>query len=136
MYGNPLWETWDAEKAPELEKVYQDWYLTELRWCNMGVRHPETGQGFGSKTKICSSMPLWSGYGTPDKCQCLTGPGHVTDPLNVLKVQLRLLGEAWEKINHYIFALCPLEQAFRAWITLQLRDPARVDIQRRSIADS
>ena len=106
MYGNPLWWTWDGQRAPEFEKYYQEWYLTELRWCIMGIKDPETGQGFGSKTKVLSSTPLWSGLGTPDKCQCLAGPGHVKEPLTVLKREQRLRVEAWTKISHYIFALC------------------------------
>ena len=66
MYGNTLWPTWDEQQAPELKRCYQDLYLTELRWCTMGVKHPETGQGFGSKTKVLSPVPVWSGHGTPD----------------------------------------------------------------------
>ena len=54
MYGNPLWWTWDAERAPEFRRIYEKYYLTELRWCNMGIKDPETGQGFGSKTKVLS----------------------------------------------------------------------------------
>ena len=127
MYGNPLWWTWDGRQAPEFKKYYQEWYLTELRWCNMGIFDPKTGRGFGSKTKVLSSVPLWIGIGTPDKCQCLEGPGHVMEPLTVLEESQRLRVEAWEMINYFIFALCfscnPLIRYVRY---LQLRDPARV----------
>ena len=58
MYGNPLWWTWDGRQAPEFKKYYQAWYLTEFRWCNMGIFDPKTGQGFGSKTRVLSSVPL------------------------------------------------------------------------------
>ena len=94
------------EKSPELKRYIEEWYLTELRWCNMGVLHPETGEGFGQKTKVLSSIPLWIGNGRPSKCSCLGGPGHVEHPLNVLRAPQRLRVEAWEKINCYIFSLC------------------------------
>ena len=80
MYGNPCWPTWDAQKAPELKECMQKWHVTELRWCQMGVYHPETGEGFGCTTKVLSSIPLTDGPGTPDRCKCLGGPGHVMRP--------------------------------------------------------
>ena len=103
---SPVSMIWDVQRAPELQRCIEDWYLTEFRWCNMGVMHPETGQGFGSTTKVLSSVQLWSGIGRPGKCSCLEGPGHVEHPLNVLRAWQRLRVEAWEKIHHYIFALC------------------------------
>ena len=51
LYGSPLSLIWDVQRAPELKRCTEDWHLTELRWCNMGVVHPETGQGFGSIIK-------------------------------------------------------------------------------------
>ena len=72
----------------------------------LGIKDPKTGQVFGLKTKVLSSIPLWSGKGTPDKCQCLEGPGHVKEPITVLKREQRLRIEAREKINYFIFALC------------------------------
>ena len=55
LYGSPVSLIWDVQRAPELKRCIEDWHLTEFRWCNMGVVHPETGQGFGSKTKVLSS---------------------------------------------------------------------------------
>ena len=91
MYGNPCSPTWGAHQAPEL-----------------GAKDPDTGQGFGPKTKILSSIPLWSGKGEPDHCCCLKdkGPGHVKEPFNVLNGEPRLKVEAWEKVDYFIFALC------------------------------
>ena len=116
---------WDVQRVPELKVLLEDWYLTKFRWCNMGVVHPETGQGFGSTIKVLSSIQLWSGSGRPVKCSCLEGPGHVEHPLNVLRASQRLRVEAWEKINHYIFSLCLSCKTLRAWDS-QFRDPARV----------
>ena len=101
-----MYPTWDVQRLPVLQGGIEDWYLTELRGCNMGVKHPETGQGFGSMTKVLSSIQLWSGIGRPVKCSCLEGPGHVEHPLNVLRTWQRLRVEAWEKIHYYIFSLC------------------------------
>ena len=91
----------------------------------MGVFHPESGKGFGHRTKVLSSIPLWIGNGRQTNCSCLEGPGHVEEPLNVLRASQRLRVEAWEKINHYIFSLCFSCKPIRAWYS-QLRDPARV----------
>ena len=63
MYGSPMSEVWSKPAAPELAKLYVAWYTAEFRWCNLGVKHPETGQGFDPTTKVLSSIPLWSGTG-------------------------------------------------------------------------
>ena len=96
LYGSPLSLIWDVQRAPELKGCIEDWHLTEFRWCNMGVRHPETGQGFGSTTKVLSSIQLWSGIGRPVKCSCLEGPGHVEHSLNFLMAWQRRRVEGWE----------------------------------------
>ena len=51
MYGNPLWWTWDADKAPEFRKVYEKYYLTELRWCNMGIKDPQRARASGRRRR-------------------------------------------------------------------------------------
>ena len=106
MYGNPLSDLWDPEYAPEFVELYLEWYISEFRWCNMGVKDPETGQGFGARAKVFSSVPLWSGAGLSERCSCSDGPGHVKGPLNVPRSQQRLMVEAWVKINSWIFARC------------------------------
>ena len=96
VYDSPSSEIWFAELCLE-------WYVANFRWCIMGVKDPETEHGFRAGTMVLSSAPLWNDAGPSDKCSCLEGPGHVKDPLNVLRAR-RLMVETWVKINTWIYA--------------------------------
>lgn len=51
----------------------------EIRWCNMGIKHPHSKTGFWTRTRVLSSRQLWSGSGSSVACRCSSGPdvrGH------------------------------------------------------------
>ena len=110
FYGNPMWPVWDPSSAPAgwREALTEpSLHVTELRWCNMGLRHPQSKQGFWTKTRILSSMILFEGDGCSVACQCQRGPnprGHAkhTD-LHADRYGLR--ERLWTRINYYIAAL-------------------------------
>ena len=51
MFGNPLTDLWDPDHTPELANLFEEWHIAEFRWCNMGVRHPETARVLGREPK-------------------------------------------------------------------------------------
>jgi len=111
FYGNPVWPVWSPSTALSSgwREVlqHQSFFRTELRWCNMALSHPETGQGFWTKTLVLSSMRLWSGDGSPTACRCELGSdalGHAkTDDLHDDRFCLR--EQLWTKVNYYLVAL-------------------------------
>ena len=54
MYGSPLAAAWNDKAVPELRRLYSSLYLTEFRWCTMGIMDPETGKGFDPTLKVLS----------------------------------------------------------------------------------
>ena len=106
MYGSPVSEIWTVKATQELAKLYSDYYVAEFRWCRMGVRHLETGQGFGATAKVLSSVAPRSADGNPGKFSCLEGPGHVEHPSDVLRTSPSLRGKAGERSNRWIFSRC------------------------------
>ena len=111
FYGNPVWPVWSPSTALSSGwrevLLHQSFFRTELRWCNMALSHPETGQGFWTKTLVLSSMRLWSGDGSPTACRCELGTdalGHAkTDDLHNDRFCLR--EQLWTKVNYYLVVL-------------------------------
>ena len=110
FYGSPAWPIWDpSEPLHGWEEVHAEpgFQVKEWRWCNMGIVHPQTKQGFKANTRVLASRPLWNGSGCPAVWRCTSGPdapGHA----DVKDLHVDWYGfreRLWLNINYIIASL-------------------------------